>query len=136
MERVTVTELLSKRNAKALTEEDIEDLWYDWFCKDSALVNKGKGLLARLAKLNKVNNNKFNPDRTYVFFKNNCPCRGRLYDDFRICDIETGDVIWTVVPKSGFDSNYGEAELWGAVNDFKEAVVRGSWNDVVNYFKS
>ena len=136
MERVTVTELLSKRNAKALTEEDIEDLWYDWFCKDAALVNKGKGLLARLAKLNKVNNNKFNPDRTYVFFKNNCPCRGRLYDDFRICDIETGDVIWTVVPKSGFNANYGEAELWGAVNDFKEAVVRGSWNDVVNYFKS
>jgi hypothetical protein len=47
---------------------------------------------------------------------------GSLYDDFRICDIETGDVIWTVVPKC---SHSGLAEVWGKQNGFKGAVITG-----------
>ena len=76
---------------------------------------------------------KFNPETTYVFFKNNCPCCGSLYDDFRICDIETGDVIWTVIPSSGFD---GKAKLWGRENDFEMPIIDGSWKDIVEYFKN
>jgi hypothetical protein len=48
---------------------------------------------------------------------------GPLYDDFRICDIETGDVIWTVTPKCGHS---GKAEIWGTVNNFKEAIAIGN----------
>ena len=54
--------------------------------------------------------------KNYTFFKNNCPMQGPLYDDFRICDIETGDVVYTVSPKSG---HTGLAEVWGSANDFK-----------------
>ena len=132
--KMTITELLAKRKAGDLTDADIKGLWYDWFCKDTSLVNKGKVLLSRLSKVAKVNNGKFNPDNTYVFFKNNCPCNGDLYDDFRICDIETGDVIWTVVPRSGFNANLGHSVLWGKVNDFDSPVIDDTWGDIVKYF--
>jgi hypothetical protein len=45
---------------------------------------------------------------------------GPLYDDFRICDRETGDVIWSVTPKSGHS---GKAEVWGRQNDFQGAIA-------------
>ena len=61
-------------------------------------------------------------DSTYVFFKNNCPFDGPLYDDFRICDIESGNVLYTVTPKSG---HTGKAELWGRENDFEEPLKTG-----------
>lgn len=86
--------------------------FYDWFCKDSSLegrANKLKGLVKKLvAKFN------LNPNKVYVFFKNNCPMSGPLYDDFRICD-EDG-VIYTVIPKCGHS---GKAEIWGRENNFK-----------------
>ena len=48
---------------------------------------------------------------------------GPLYDDFRICDVETGDVIWTVTPKCGHS---GKAEVWGRQNDFKGPIAVGT----------
>lgn len=135
-----IKELLEKRASKTLTNDDIEDLWYDWFCEDIALVNRGKAVLSRLSSINRANNaspnRKFDPEKTYVFFKNNCPIQGVLYDDFRICDIETEGVLWTIIPVSGHNADEGKAILWGKVNDFKEPVLEGSWKDIVNFFKS
>ena len=138
MERkeTSIKELLLKRTNRTLTNEDVEDLWFDWFCSDKAILNKGKALLSRLSSINKANNGKFDPEKTYTFFKNNCPVSGCLYDDFRICDIETGDVIWTIIPKSGHYVDEGKAILWGKVNDFKEPVLEGDWKEIVNFFKS
>lgn len=122
----TITDILE--NGVSETE-----LWYDWFCKDTSLPNKTAQLMPRVRKIVKLNNGKrFNNDTCYTFFKNNCPCCGSLYDDFRICDIETQDVIYTVVPKSG---HTGMAELWGRENDFNEPLVEGTWKDVCDYFK-
>lgn len=133
MDRISIADLIDLREL-GTSGAVIKDLWYDWFCRDSALYNKGVNLITKLARIVKVNNGKFDPEKTYVFFKNNCPCVGRLYDDFRICDIESGDVIYTVIP------NYrgsGKAELWGRVNDFKEPILKDcSWKDIVNYFKN
>ena len=142
MERkeTSIKDLLAKRANKNLTNDDIKDLWCDWFCLDKALVNRGKELLSRLSSITKANsknpNKKFDPETTYTFFKNNCPVSGCFYDDFRICDIETGDVIWTIIPKSGHYVDEGRAMLWGKVNGFKEPVLEGSWKDIVNFFKS
>lgn len=110
----------------------IEGLWYDWFCRDSALENKGVALLKKLKAISK--SNKFDNDKTYVFFKNNCPCNGHLYDDFRICDIESGDVIYTVVPKSGHKSDDGMGFVWGRENEFKEPLFTGTWKEIKEWF--
>lgn len=134
MERneITIEKVLELKKAHEITDKMIKNLWYDWFCKDKALVNRGRKLLYALSRLAKVNNNKFDPKKTYVFFKNNCPISGNLYDDFRICDIETGDVIWTIIPSS--DSG---AELWGKVNDFDKPILEeAEWKDIVEYFKN
>ena len=107
--------------------------WYDWFCKDSSLKNKTKSLASKVKRISK--SSKIDIDKTYVLFKNNCPCNGSLYDDFRICDIETGKVIYTIIPKSGHNINKGKSELWGRENNCEEDIVEGSWKDILDYFE-
>lgn len=95
--------------------------FYDWFCKDSSLKAKAKSLYNATATFVK----KFEIDinNHYVFFKNNCPMSGNLYDSFSICDIENGDVAYWVTPKSG---HTGMAEICGKANDFKEPLYSGN----------
>ncbi len=105
--------------------------FFDWFCKDESLRNKAKILFSRLKSILRTKTTKFDPTKCYVFFKNNCPGVGKLYDDLRICDMETGDVLYTVVPNNG----RGEAELWGDENDFEKPLTRGDWTmDVLDWF--
>ena len=92
--------------------------FFDWFCKTESLKNKAKSLFSKVKSV--ARSDKFDPTKTYVFFKNNCPCSGKLYDDFRICDIETGKVLYTVTPKNGHN---GEAEIWGVDNDFEYPLL-------------
>jgi len=81
--------------------------FYDWFCKDSSLERKAKALFPKVIKFVAAHPD-IAPSRTYVFFKNNCPGAGPLYDDFRICN--DNEVIYTVIPKC---SHSGQAEIWG-----------------------
>ena len=81
--------------------------FYDWFCKDSSLQRKSWNLMKKVKTFLK-HNPQIDILETYVFFKNNCPMNGPLYDDFRICD-DTG-VLFTVIPKC---SHSGKAEVWG-----------------------
>ena len=95
--------------------------FYDWFCKRTSLEGKAKRLFSNVKTFVK-NTPSLDIDKHYVFFKNNCPFNGPLYDDFRICDIESGDVIWNVTPKSGHS---GKAEIYwkerGFQDPYKEA---------------
>ena len=111
---------------------DVMNLWYDWFCKDSSLKRKGEALLKKLKVI--ASSNKFDNDKCYVFFKNNCPCVGNLYDDFRICDKETGDVLYCVIPKSGHKAHDRRAQVYGVDNDFREPIVEGTWRDIKAWF--
>ena len=103
--------------------------FYDWFCRDSSLVKKEAALKSKVASL--VLSRKIDIDKHYVWFKNNCPMNGPLYDDFRIADMETQDTLWAVIPKCGHS---GKAEVWGAENHFAGPIVSGTWDDVYNFF--
>lgn len=134
---ITVHSSIQEVVNSELTDKEILNLWYDYFCKPSSLVNKGRALIRKLKKIYKLNElsgrKYFDPNKTYVFFKNNCPFCGNLYDDFRICDLETREVIFTI-QVNRYDQKHS-AELWGLPNNFEGAILEGSIKDVYNYFK-
>jgi len=107
--------------------------WYDWFCNDEELYRRFKRIAPKIewfAELGIVD-----LDKTYVFLKNNCPLVGNLYDDFRICDLKTGEVIFTIVPKSGHKNQELKAELWGRVErrtseGFKLLINTKNWSSL------
>lgn len=114
--------------------------WFDWFCKDSSLANKTKALAKKLRSI--VKSPRFNPDSTYVMFKNNCPVNGTLYDDFRILDADR-KVLFTVVPRNGHQyekdrmrkgGRSGLAEVWGTENGFEDALIEGTWAEIRRWF--
>ena len=123
---VTINEIING-------EYEINELWYDWFCHERYLQKKGEKLVEKFLSI--VDSKKFDNDKCYIFLKNNCPCVGKLYDDFRICDIETGNVLYTVTPSWGHN---GPAKrkcvVYGHENDFKGPLVIGTWKAVKKFF--
>lgn len=101
-----------------------EESWcynfYDWFCNLSSLKAKSNKLFRQTQKF--VDLMGIDQEKHYVFFKNNCPMCGPLYDDFRICDIESGQVIWNVTAKSGHS---GKAEVYWREKGFDKPYATG-----------
>jgi len=95
-------------------------VFYDWFCKDSSLKNKATALFKKTKRF--VERVDVDLDSTYVFFKNNCPVGGPLYDDFRIVDIKEGTVQFTVTAKSG---HTGQAEIYSRENGYACPIKTG-----------
>lgn len=95
-------------------------VFYDWFCKDSSLERKANKLFKKVKTF--IKHFDIDLDNTYVFFKNNCPLGGSLYDDFRIVDIKADRVLYTVTPKCGHN---GQAEIWSSLNDFDGPLYQG-----------
>ncbi len=116
------------------SDTKVKDLWCDWFCKGSSLVNKGRSLLQKLSQI--ADSQKIDTDKTYVWFKNHCPCNGSLYDSMSISDIETQNVIYCIIPKSGHKCDEGKAQLYSRENDFETPIVEGTWKDIKNWFRN
>jgi hypothetical protein len=137
MPNITIREFLNNYKKGNYNGDDVETQidagWHDWFCDESKLRDKTIKLVKYLKSI--VRSQRINIDTMYVFFKNNCPCNGKLYDDFRICDIKTKDVIYTVTPHCGHWQTEGQSIVLGRENDFKEPLVTGTWEDVQQFFE-
>lgn len=110
--------------------------WYDWFCKGTLLPKKTITLADKLLSL--LPSYKIDIDKQYVFFKNNCPMAGNLYDSFSVCDLETGDVVLWVTPHNGhWGDDFGKAQVYAVRDDpdAKAPIINGTWRDVVKFFK-
>ena len=133
MAEISIRQWIENYNSGKYDSQDVkvqcEAGWYDWFCRDESLCGKTKRLAPKVKQLAK--SSKVDVDNWYVWFKNNCPVFGSLYDDIRFADIKTGDVIYTIA----FVKKHGQTvELWGKENDFKHPLVIGDWEDIKEYF--
>ena len=133
MAEISIIQWIENFNSGKYDSRDVkvqcEAGWYDWFCRNESLCGKTKRLAPKVKQLAK--SSKVDVNNWYVWFKNNCPVFGSLYDDIRFADIKTGDVIYTIA----FVKKYGQTvELWGKENDFKHPLVIGDWEDIKEYF--
>lgn len=91
MEQLTLQQWIEGFNNGAFNSIDrnthIKAGWYDWFCKDTSLAAKTKKM-GNIIKQVKAGG-KVDLQTMYVWFKNNCPMNGQLYDDFRFVNLET-----------------------------------------------
>lgn len=98
MDRLPLNQWIDQFNNGSFASEDVKTQikagWYDWFCKDTSLVRKTQKMGNIIKQIK--DGGKVNLVNSYVWFKNNCPLNGPLYDDFRIASLENGDVQFTV----------------------------------------
>ena len=97
-ERISLSEWINNFLSGNYESQDVKTQiqagWYDWFCKDSSLVAKTMKMGHIIMDIKA--GGKVNLKDWYVWFKNNCPLNGPLYDDFRFANLETGDVMFTI----------------------------------------
>src|SRR5690554_413484 len=108
----------------------IEAGWYDWFCRDTSLKNKTKKMGQIIKQIK--HGGKVNLDETYVWFKNNCPMSGPLYDDFRIANIHDGATQLVVQIDSPWED---EKYAVYSVDDFfdKPVLLTNSSRELVKW---
>lgn len=94
--------------------------WYDWFCKDTSLAGKTKrlGTIVKQVK----DGGKIDLDNYYVWFKNNCPLNGPLFDDFRFAKMSDGEVQFTIQVNCCWNNN--KFTVFGRKNEFKEPLFK------------
>jgi hypothetical protein len=134
---ISITEWIKKFDNGEFDEPDRETQiranWYDWFCDEDELYEKTQDLGEKLKSL--LPTKLFDPDNTYVFFKNNCPCEGDLYDSFSICELSTGDVIFWIAPSCSYSRVPNKTPMVVNVKeDNNTEYIFDSWSEVVYYF--
>lgn len=138
--RINVLAWIDRFNNGDFDKEDVktqlEAGWYDWFCKDSSLLRKTQRMGKIIAKLNQ--GGKVDLANCYVWFKNNCPLNGPLYDDFRFADLETGEVQFTIQLDCCWNNHkyvvWGRREKGKEFNHDKPLFETDSVRELINWF--
>ncbi len=108
--------------------------FYDWFCSEKSLKNRAKSFVPKLKFL--VKEGLIDGDKVYVWFKNNCPMVGTLYDDMRFSVIDTGKYLGGVAPRSGHDAANGKCNIWAIDDDKLIQDNFTSWSEFKRVIKT
>ena len=113
------------------TSTQIKAGWFDWFCKDKSLANKTKKM-GNIIKQIKAGG-KVDLETSYVWFKNNCPLSGPLYDDFRIADIENNNNL--IVVQIDCFRNESKYTVFERLDGFEKPIFKtDSSKELVKWF--
>lgn len=139
MEEMSITTFVARYNNGEFASHNLKlqcQVWYDWFCKDSSLLAKTMKLGKRVAQI--AATHKFDANKCCMYFKNNCPAVGPLYDQFSIFEIETDRLLYVVqfLNRGSHGCEKAHCELYGIDNNFAEPIVNGSWREVKKFFNA
>lgn len=137
MRETSIKEWIARFQNNEFTSRDrntqIDAGWYDWFCKDTSLANKTKRM-GQIVKQIK-DGGKVDLNNWYVWFKNNCPLSGPLFDDFRFAKRENGDVQFTIQINCCWNNH--KFSVFGRRNQFKEPLFEtDSQRDLVKWLNT
>jgi len=116
------------------TEENCYN-FYDWFCKTESLQNRAKTMVSKLKFL--IKEGIIDGDNCYVWFKNNSPVNGSLYDDMRISTLDNQDYLGGFCPKLGY-KNDKSCEIWTLDKETNALSAKKfeSWTTFKKFIKS
>jgi len=121
--KVSINKLLE--NPEKVIKEDRCSLFYDWFCSEKSLDRRALAFIPKLKFL--VNEGIIDGNKNYVWFKNNCPVYGSLYDDMRISNIETDEFLGGFCPKTGHNDVENKCNVWTLIPKY-ENIEFENWN--------
>lgn len=131
---------MQKVNIKTFLENPIENSdncsnFYDWFCNKDSLENKMLKLVPKLKFF--VKEGLVDIDENYVWFKNNCPMEGNLYDDVRFSSLAADGIInGGFCPKTGHKNKDNKFSVWGWIDGEFCEIELPSWSDFKNKIKT